>query len=244
MLAAELRLGGADVLVLETRGAPTTESRASTLHARTMEILDSRGLLPAFGSPPREVRGHFGGIALDLTLPSAHFGQWKVPQTETERVLQDWAQSLGARITRLHTLRALRTSEQGVEAVAAGPHGPVRIRARYLVGCDGEDSTVRRLLGAHFPGQDAHRERRAPTSPASTYPAGASSALSGASRWPHGAATASPASWCTSSAATPQHAPPNRTSPRCARSGSASRARTSAPAPRCGSTPSATPAGS
>ncbi|MFF1680003.1 FAD-dependent monooxygenase [Streptomyces sp. NPDC058256] len=158
MLAAELRLGGADVLVLETRGAPTTESRASTLHARTMEILDSRGLLPAFGSPPREVRGHFGGIALDLTLPSAHFGQWKVPQTETERVLQDWAQSLGARITRHHTLRALRTSEAGVEAVAAGPHGPVRIRARYLVGCDGEDSTVRRLLGAGFPGQDAHRE--------------------------------------------------------------------------------------
>lgn len=158
MLAGELRLGGADVVVLETREAPTTESRASTLHARTMEILDSRGLLQAFGTPPCEVRGHFGGIPLDLTLPSTHPGQWKVPQTETERLLQDWAVGLGARIERRHTLRALRTAADGVEAVAAGPDGPVRIRAAYLVGCDGENSTVRRLLGADFPGEDAHRE--------------------------------------------------------------------------------------
>jgi oxygenase len=43
MLAAELRLGGAEVTVLERLAAPTTESRASTLHARTMEILDQRG---------------------------------------------------------------------------------------------------------------------------------------------------------------------------------------------------------
>ncbi|MFF4276011.1 FAD-dependent monooxygenase [Streptomyces sp. NPDC001536] len=158
MLAGELRLGGADVVVLETREAPTTESRASTLHARTMEILDSRGLLKAFGTPPCEVRGHFGGIPLDLTLPSTHPGQWKVPQTETERLLQDWAAGLGARIKRRHTLRALRTTGEGVEAVAAGPGGPVRIRAAYLVGCDGENSTVRRLLDADFPGEDAHRE--------------------------------------------------------------------------------------
>lgn len=158
MLAGELRLGGADVVVLETREAPTTESRASTLHARTMEILDSRGLLEAFGTPPCEVRGHFGGIPLDLTLPSTHPGQWKVPQTETERLLQDWAAGLGARIKRRHTLRALRTGADGVEAVAAGPDGPVRIRAAYLVGCDGENSTVRRLLDADFPGEDAHRE--------------------------------------------------------------------------------------
>ena len=48
LLAGELRLSGADVVVLEKLTAPTTESRASTLHARTMEILDSRGLLMRF----------------------------------------------------------------------------------------------------------------------------------------------------------------------------------------------------
>ena len=62
MLAGELRLGGADVLVLERLARPTTESRASTLHARTMEILDERGLLEQLGTPPSTGMGHFGGI--------------------------------------------------------------------------------------------------------------------------------------------------------------------------------------
>lgn len=61
LLAGELRLAGADVVVLDRLAAPTTESRASTLHARTMEILDSRGLLDALGDVPGEEAGHFGG---------------------------------------------------------------------------------------------------------------------------------------------------------------------------------------
>ncbi|MET7896701.1 FAD-dependent monooxygenase [Streptomyces mirabilis] len=157
MLATELRLGGAEVVVVDQRPGPTTESRASTLHARTMEILDSRGLLDELGTPPCEPRGHFGGVPLDLTLPSSHPGQWKVAQTLTEELLQRRAAELGAVLRRRHQLLSL-TAEDGVEAEAIGPHGPVRIRARYLVGCDGEDSTVRRLVRAPFPGRDAARE--------------------------------------------------------------------------------------
>nr|WP_281192739.1 FAD-dependent monooxygenase [Streptomyces vietnamensis] len=160
MLAGELRLGGAEVVVLERRDAPTTESRASTLHARTMEILDSRGLLAAFGTPPSEPRGHFGGIPLDLTLPGPYPGQWKVPQFRTEEVLQERALSLGADIRRGHELRTVSTAVDGehVEAEAVGPDGPLLLRGRYLVACDGEDSTVRGLTGAAFPGRDAGRE--------------------------------------------------------------------------------------
>ncbi|WP_405582893.1 FAD-dependent monooxygenase [Streptomyces sp. NBC_01092] len=159
MLAGELRLGGAGTVVMERRGAPTTESRASTLHARTMELLDSRGLLDALGTPPDEPRGHFGGVPLDLTLPSPWPGQWKVPQTRTEELLQDWVVGLGADVRRGHELRAVRVGEDGVEAVAAGPDGrALRVRARFVVGCDGEDSTLRRLTGAEFPGRDAGRE--------------------------------------------------------------------------------------
>ncbi|MET7980934.1 FAD-dependent monooxygenase [Streptomyces mirabilis] len=157
MLATELRLGGAEVVVVDQRPGPTTESRASTLHARTMEILDSRGLLDELGTPPCEPRGHFGGVPLDLTLPSSHPGQWKVAQTRTEELLQRRAAELGADLRRRHQLLSL-TAEDGVEAEAIGPYGPVRIRARYLVGCDGEDSTVRRLVRAPFPGRDAARE--------------------------------------------------------------------------------------
>jgi 2-polyprenyl-6-methoxyphenol hydroxylase-like FAD-dependent oxidoreductase len=173
MLATELRLGGAEVVVVDQRPGPTTESRASTLHARTMEILDSRGLLDELGTPPCEPRGHFGGVPLDLTLPSSYPGQWKVAQTRTEELLQRRAAVLGADLRRRHQLLSLEAKSEGagrdeagrvgvgrggVEAEAIGPYGPVRIRARYLVGCDGEDSTVRRLVRAPFPGRDAARE--------------------------------------------------------------------------------------
>ncbi len=160
MLAGELRLGGADVVVLEKRNVHTDESRASTLHARTMEILDSRGLLADFGTPPSDPRGHFGGIPLDLTLDSPYPGQWKVPQTKTEAVLEEWALALGADIRCGHELRALREAGTGeyVEAEAVGRDGPLRVRGSYLVACDGEDSTVRDLMGVAFPGHDARRE--------------------------------------------------------------------------------------
>lgn len=162
MLAAELRLGGAEVVVLEQRHAPSTASRASTLHARTMEILDSRGLMPEFGTPPNEPRGHFGGLPLDLSLPGPWPGQWKVLQAKTEAVLEEWALALGVDVRCGHELVAVSggSGPDGyVEAEAAGRDGAVlRVRARYLVGCDGEESTVRRLTGVPFPGHDARRE--------------------------------------------------------------------------------------
>ncbi|MET8058919.1 SDR family oxidoreductase [Streptomyces microflavus] len=160
MLAGELRLGGADVIVLDRLGAPTTESRASTLHARTMEILDQRGLLDEIGTPPDEPMGHFGGLPLDLRLPGPYPGQWKVPQTRTEEVLGAWAVRLGAEVRRGHQVTGLEQHPDRVTVEAAGPEGgaPVRITAPYVVGCDGEESTVRRLTAVAFPGNDAERE--------------------------------------------------------------------------------------
>jgi bifunctional oxygenase/reductase len=158
MLAGELRLGGAGVVVLERRAEPGTESRASTLHARTMEIFHSRGLLDRFGTLPHDVLGHFGGIPLDLTLPGPYPGQWKVPQTRTEAILREWALSLGAVLRPGHVVTGLAVRPDHVSAEAAGPGGTVRISGRYLVACDGEDSTVRRLTRAGFPGEDARRE--------------------------------------------------------------------------------------
>uniref|UniRef100_UPI002F917B40 FAD-dependent monooxygenase n=1 Tax=Streptomyces sp. NBC_01592 TaxID=2975889 RepID=UPI002F917B40 len=158
LLAGELRLGGAHVVVLERRAAPTTESRASTLHARTMEILDSRGLLDGIPVPPNDPRGHFAGIPLDLTLPSSFPGQWKLPQSDTERLLGRWAAGLGAEISRGHEVRAVTDTGEHVEAEAYGDDGPVLVRGTHLVACDGEDSTVRDLIGADFPGHEARRE--------------------------------------------------------------------------------------
>ncbi|MER7779683.1 FAD-dependent oxidoreductase [Streptomyces sp. NPDC096191] len=159
LLAGELALRGIQVTLVERRHGPTTESRASTLHARTMELLDSRGLLADLGSPPCEPRGHFGGIPLDLSLPCPYPGQWKVPQTRTEAVLEEWALGLGADLRCGHTLHAVHDLGPYVEATATSRHGDrVTLRAAHLVACDGQDSTVRRLTGADFPGTPAARE--------------------------------------------------------------------------------------
>ncbi|GAA2956160.1 MULTISPECIES: SDR family oxidoreductase [Streptomyces] len=158
MLAGELRLGGAEVTVLEQRDGPTTESRASTLHARTMELFDQRGLLDDLGTPPHVPMGHFGGIPLDLRLDSPFAGQWKVPQTRTEELLGAWSRGLGAELRGGHRVRSLGQHHDRVEVEADGPHGPVRLSARYVVGCDGERSTVRELAGIPFPGTSAGRE--------------------------------------------------------------------------------------
>ncbi len=156
MLAAELALGGADVLVLERLRRPTRESRASTLHARTMEVLDGRGLLGRLGEPPRVGTGHFGGLPLDLTgLDSPYAGLWKVPQTRVEEVLGQWAVELGAEIRRGYEVRSLSVARDHVEV--SGPAGRPGLRAAFVVGCDGETSAVRRLAGIGLTGRDASR---------------------------------------------------------------------------------------
>ncbi len=123
-----------------------------------MEILDSRGLLDELGPVPNDVVGHFGGVPLGLTLPGPYPGQWKVPQVRTEELLGDWATGLGAVVLRGHELRGLTVTPDHAEAEVHGPDGPVRLRAKCVVGCDGEHSTVRRLGGFDFPGTDATRE--------------------------------------------------------------------------------------
>lgn len=148
MLAAELRLGGADVVVLERLTAPSTASRASTLHARTMEIFDQRGLLDRIGAPPHEPMSHFGGLRLDLRhSPSRFAGQWKVPQTRVEQVLAEWAGELGADLRRGYEVTDVEADAEGVRVRAVGALGPVWLRAAYVVGCDGEGSTVRQRAG-------------------------------------------------------------------------------------------------
>ncbi len=156
MLAAELRLGGADVLVVERLAKPMTESRASTLHARTMEILDQRGLLERLGTPPSIGKGHFGGLTLDLSQVSTPYpGQWKVPQSRVEHLLEDWALGLGVRIRRGYEVKDMAVSADHVEL--CGSAGAPPLRSAYVVGCDGEDSTVRRLAGIGSSGRSAEK---------------------------------------------------------------------------------------
>ncbi|MEV0844877.1 SDR family oxidoreductase [Streptomyces sp. NPDC049954] len=161
MLAGELRGGGARVLVLERLAEPTTESRASVLHARTVELLHERGLLDRFGPLPDAGPGHFGGLRLDLTEAgdSPYAGQWKAPQTRVEAVLADWAGERGAEVRRGHTVTGLAEEHDRVEVTTTTPQGQRRrFSAAYVVGCDGQDSVVRRLGGFLMRGAGATKE--------------------------------------------------------------------------------------
>ncbi|TDC57486.1 oxidoreductase [Actinomadura sp. KC345] len=159
MLAGELRLGGAEVVVLERLREPTGESRASQLNSRTMEVLDQRGLVEALGGTEPTGRGHFGGLALDASrLPGRYPGYWKIPQFRTEATLRAWASGLGADIRFGQEVRELASGDDGVEVTADGAGGPLRVSGAYLAGCDGADSTVRRLAGMGMRGTAASRE--------------------------------------------------------------------------------------
>jgi 2-polyprenyl-6-methoxyphenol hydroxylase-like FAD-dependent oxidoreductase len=124
-----------------------------------MEMLDQRGLLELVGTPPNDMTGHFGGVPLDYgEQVTPYRGQWKVPQTRVEALLAEWAGGLGADIRREHEVRAVTVTADHVAVEVAGPGGTTRLTAAYLVGCDGEESAVRRLAGFDFVGTDATKE--------------------------------------------------------------------------------------
>ncbi|MFJ7098650.1 FAD-dependent monooxygenase [Streptomyces mirabilis] len=162
LLAGDLRAGGARVTVVERLAGPMTESRASTLHARTMELLDERSVLDRLGALPDGGPGHFGGIRLDLSEadPDHRFaGQWKCPQTTLESVLASRAEALGVQVHRETRLTGLVQHGDRVVTEVTGPNGATgRVTAGWVAGCDGERSTVRELAGFPFPGEDATRE--------------------------------------------------------------------------------------
>ncbi|MET9592101.1 SDR family oxidoreductase [Streptomyces sp. NPDC006516] len=161
LLAGDLAAHGVPTDVIEQRAAPMTESRASTLHARTMELLARRGILERLGPLPDGGPGHFGGLRLDLRAADpAHpyAGQWKCPQTRLEAVLQERAGELGARVHRGTRLVTLHDRGPQVRVEAVGAAGTQRFAAAYVVGCDGDRSTVRRLGSFGFPGTRAGRE--------------------------------------------------------------------------------------
>ncbi|MFI8333487.1 FAD-dependent monooxygenase [Streptomyces filamentosus] len=158
-LAAELRLAGVDVIVLERLAERTGESRGLGFTARTMEVFDQRGILPRFGEIETSRQGHFGGLPVDFgVLEGAWQAAKTVPQSVTETHLEQWAVSLGADIRRSHELLSLTDGDDGVEVEVRGPDGVQTLRADYLVGCDGGRSTVRKAAGFDFPGTPSTME--------------------------------------------------------------------------------------
>jgi len=156
MLAAELTLAGVDVLIVERRATQELDgSRAGGLHARTIEVLDQRGVADRFiaeGQPHPGVG--YAYIALDISdFPTRHNYLLSLWQQDFERILAGWVlDELGVAIRRGVEVVGLSQDTGGVDVELSDGSS---LRAAYLVGCDGGRSTVRKAAGIEFPGLPA-----------------------------------------------------------------------------------------
>jgi len=159
MLAAELRLHDVRVLVLERETEPTSFVRIVGLHIRTLELMAMRGLLDRLleHGRKRPAAGFFAAIPKPAPtgLDTAHAYLLGIPQPVVVRLLEEHAIALGAHVVRGRAVVGLEQDDDGVTVVLADGE---RVRSRYLVGCDGGRSAVRKLLGVGFPGEPSRNE--------------------------------------------------------------------------------------
>ncbi|HEY2240933.1 MAG TPA: FAD-dependent monooxygenase, partial [Streptosporangiaceae bacterium] len=157
-LAAELRIGGANVIVLEKRDQRSEHSRAFTLHARTLEVFAARGLAGGWLAEGQRIPStHYAMLSsrLDLSVLDSDFPfVLFMPQVRTEELLEEHAVAVGVQILRGHEVTAVAAGDDGVRVTATGPDGPREFRAGYLAGCDGRRSIVRDAAGIGYEGTE------------------------------------------------------------------------------------------
>ena len=155
MLAAELALADVDVAIVERRpNQDLPGSRAGGLHARTIEVLDQRGVADRFLSAGQvaQVAG-FASIRLDISdFPTRHPYGLALWQKHIERILAGWVGELPVTFYRGREVTGFTQDETGVDVALRDGQS---LRAQYLVGCDGGRSVVRKAAGIEFPGWDA-----------------------------------------------------------------------------------------
>jgi 2-polyprenyl-6-methoxyphenol hydroxylase-like FAD-dependent oxidoreductase len=162
MLGCELRLAGVRPVVLERRAEPGEIPKANGLGGQIVQMLDYRGLLDRFTAEAPFAGPFpsfpFGSVKLDFSkldfspLDGGPPLGVMIQQPRMEALLAGRAGELGAEIRRGHELTGLSQDDGAVTLDVRGPDGDYRLRARYLVGCDGAHSRVRELAGIAFPG--------------------------------------------------------------------------------------------
>src|SRR3954470_5077309 len=155
MLAGELALAGVDVAVVERR--PNQElsgARALGISSRTIEMLDQRGIADRFLSAGRAAQlTGFAVTRLDISdFPTRHNYGLALRQKHIERILAGWVGELGVPIYRSREVAGFVQDDTGVTVEL---FDGMRLRASYLVGCDGGRSLVRKTAGIAFDGWDA-----------------------------------------------------------------------------------------
>lgn len=158
-LAAELRLAGVTVTVLERTSERSAFTRGMGMHARTLEVLAMRSMADIPLEHGRKMpKWHFGMLpamvdfgVLDTMFPFV----LAYPQRLLEELLERHAIDLGATVLRGYAVSGVTQDNSSVHVQAESNGSPQTFEASYAVGCDGAGSTVRKSAGIAFPGTDA-----------------------------------------------------------------------------------------
>jgi len=164
-LTAAIRLAQLDIpfVLLDSAPAPSETSKASLVHAATLELLAELGVsdqLVAAGRRIHRIRMVDRGsplLSVPLTgLPTAYPFGLTVPQSTTEGILLQRLSELAGSVRREHRVETVSADGTGylVSGVASSSSGPApfQVHARYVIGADGAHSTIRSGIGQDFPG--------------------------------------------------------------------------------------------
>ncbi|MUL63487.1 hypothetical protein BOO86_03350 [Mycobacterium sp. CBMA 234] len=156
-LARELALAGISVVVLEKSASRNPHSKATSIQARTIELLIMRGIAQQFlDAGITKPSYHFGGLTRLINLggvDSPFPATLVLPQSRTEEFLEAAAIAAGARVLRDREVTGLTQDADGVTVRASDRTGASEmVRAAYVVGADGARSVVRKLGGFEFEG--------------------------------------------------------------------------------------------
>src|SRR3984885_13411139 len=157
MLAAELALAGVDVAIVERRpNHVLVGSRAGGFHARTIEVLDQRGVADRFLAVGQVAQAAiFGSTILDMSdFPTRHPYSLGIWQNKIERIMAAWIAELPVHMHYGREVTGFSQDESGVDVDLSDGES---LRAEYLVGCDGGRSLIRKAAGIEFPGWDPTR---------------------------------------------------------------------------------------
>lgn len=156
MLAYELSLAGVETVVLEAASAPRRDKPAGAMNTTSVELLEQRGLMDGLADQYIPFpTAHFAMSWLDTGAVQGRFNV-VVDEARVCDMLREAAAKRGAKILFGHRVTGVEQDEDGVRVQVGTDDGEHTLSGRYLVGCDGENSAVRRSAGIAFPGTD-HR---------------------------------------------------------------------------------------
>jgi len=161
LLAAELAMREVQVVVLERSIERPDFVRAFNLNSRSLEILDRRGIVDRFlAEGPKVPFTHFAALDEPLSLADLdtdHPYVLGIPQTRTEALLETHAIECGAAIRWGHEVIDVEQNDAGATIRVRCEERLSELHVRWVVGCDGGRSTVRKCAGIAFPGTAATR---------------------------------------------------------------------------------------